>query len=450
MDGETRTSRVVGSVDFVRPTLPTASGDVLGEDQLVSISGVKHHMPFTIKCASADGRITTKQLEAISDEVFAIVDSKLNNYNPSSEISAVNSLPVDSAHAMSKPLQEVVICAKELVKSTRGAFDPSIAPLLKHYKVLATGSVSDKHETAIPHNDESNGRDETFDISTLQRQRGIIEHWKGLATLGFADDPSDSRVSKNVRRLMQLCQWGVAFSVGERSDQGQWKSLRLSAHKANAIRMKLADASGKNRSNSLIAKENLRYDIRKKLDDAELDLNGIAKGWTVDEIARRLSDVAVSNSISPCCYVEWGGDVKVLGKHPGGRPWIVAVPEPPTLNELRRRIETAKEAGQTGPVFVISEFYSAGENKSLIESDDKEPTKYLAVLELGDGDAVATSGDHETIVERNGKIYSHILNPHKGRLLELNDVTLALAVVVAKLVQCSSYPNFILLGKTSH
>ena len=58
--------------------------------------------------------------------------------------------------------------------------------------------------------------------------------------------------------------------------------------------------------------------------------------------------------------------------------------------------------------------------------------EYLAILELKDGEAVATSGDYEKVIERDGKLYSHVINPHLGRLLELNQTTLAQAVVVAK------------------
>lgn len=36
------------------------------------------------------------------------------------------------------------------------------------------------------------------------------------------------------------------------------------------------------------------------------------------------------------------------------------------------------------------------------------------------------------VIERDGKLYSHVINPHLGRLLELNQTTLAQAVVVAK------------------
>lgn len=40
--------------------------------------------------------------------------------------------------------------------------------------------------------------------------------------------------------------------------------------------------------------------------------------------------------------------------------------------------------------------------------------------------------EYKEVIERNGKLYSHVINPQLGRLLELNQTTLAQAVVVTK------------------
>lgn len=84
--------------------------------------------------------------------------------------------------------------------------------------------------------------------------------------------------------------------------------------------------------------------------------------------------------------------IKVRGKHPSGRPWQVAVPEPPTLSQLKSRVAKAKSAGQLGPVYNLA-VENTKEDEEKVESEGKE---YLAVLELKDGEAVATSGDYES------------------------------------------------------
>ena len=162
-------------------------------------------------------------------------------------------------------------------------------------------------------------------------------------------------------------------------------------------------------SSAFSAKENK---ISKKHQEARLDLSGITKGYTIDEISRRLPGP---------CYVEWGRDVKVSGKHPMERPWKIAITQPKSLNELKKDMMKAKASGQIGLIFTLSEVEESPESR-----------KYLAVLELNDGDAVATSGDSEKVIQKDEKLYSHIINPRFGRLLEINESTLAQAVGVCK------------------
>lgn len=393
-DGETRTSRVVGSVDFVRPKLNSGTdGSPDEEAKLTVVSGIRCSMPYTIKCLSAsfgdNAEHSAVRIEQIAAEVFAECESKLSNFNAHSEVNAVNSLSLDDTHQMSDALKDVVLCSKELVKLTRGAFDPSVAPLLEHYEHMArrhsattarqhsdsvgVGSDGSHHGDLSPIAECDDDADEDHvDAETLRRQRLVLDYWKSLLSSGFGGDPT---LSKTVRRLLELSQWSSAFSVG-----------------------------------------GVEGEIRKKHSDARLDLSGIAKGWTVDRITEALPAPS---------YVEWAGDIRVRGCHPSGRPWIVAVPEPPTLEDLWRRVAKAKRS-QQGPVFNL-----AADEDEQDEANDKEK-EYLAILELRDGDAVATSGDYEKVIEHEGKLYSHIVNPQIGRLLELNTSTLAQAVVVAK------------------
>jgi len=379
-DGETRTSRIVGSVDFKFPVAPPLLEETA--DLFKQVSGVRCSMPFSVKVATSTGTSENVITETVND-VFNAVESTLNNWNPSSEINKVNMMEVGEHHKMSNMLKEVVLASKEIVKLTRGAFDPSIAPILAHYKLKAADCSS--HALS----ESSGSLDGSADLETSRKQRAVINIWKDLLSQGYSSDPKDVRVSRKVKELLQLSQWSASFSV------------------KNEI-------------------------ISKKHNDACLDLSGITKGFAVDEIARRLP---------PPCYVEWGGDIKVVGNHPTGRPWNVAVMQPRTLGQLKEGVAKARSRGQLGPVF------------TLFEEENDSDTGYLAVLELHDGDTVATSGDCEKVVEKNGKLYSHIINPHLGRLLEINDVTLAQAVIVCKgscmFADALSTVSLILLKKLS-
>lgn len=313
-DGETRTSRIVGSVDF---HFPVASPSEEPAEIFKIVSGVRCQMPFKVKVASSAGIDEQGILEIVS-QVFDEVESTLSNWNPDSEVNLVNKMKMgDPAHKMSSMLCEVVLGAKEMVKLTKGNFDPSILPLIHYYHSRALFKSS-----SIPTHENSKKKDE----SRIERE--VINIWKELLKAGYSSNPMDTRISKRVKKLLELSHWSSAFSVHEEF-------------------------------------------ISKKHDEACLDLSGIAKGYTVDEIARRLP--------SPC-MVEWGGDVKVVGKHPLGKNvWSVGVRKPRTLFELQEGVKRVKEEGQQGPVYTLSD--KDGEN----ESDE-----YLAILDLKDGDAIAT------------------------------------------------------------
>ncbi|GAG49294.1 unnamed protein product, partial [marine sediment metagenome] len=52
----------------------------------------------------------------------------------------------------------------------------------------------------------------------------------------------------------------------------------------------------------------------------ELDFGAVAKGFAVDLLHEKLCLLGIENF-----YVEWGGEIRVRGKNPSGRPWRVAI-----------------------------------------------------------------------------------------------------------------------------
>ena len=103
-----------------------------------------------------------------------------------------------------------------------------------------------------------------------------------------------------------------------------------------------------------------------KKDGTELDLGGIAKGYT----SSRLIEILKKNGIESG-LVNLGGNVQTLGKKPDGSDFTVAIESP------------EKDGG------------------------------YLGMLKTS-GKAVITSGDYERFFEKNGKTYHHIMNPETG------------------------------------
>ena len=51
-----------------------------------------------------------------------------------------------------------------------------------------------------------------------------------------------------------------------------------------------------------------------------VDLDGISKGYAIDLLVQKLANLGYEN-----VYVEWGGEIRALGRHPANRPWRVLV-----------------------------------------------------------------------------------------------------------------------------
>ncbi|QXE27145.1 FAD:protein FMN transferase [Chlamydia buteonis] len=115
--------------------------------------------------------------------------------------------------------------------------------------------------------------------------------------------------------------------------------------------------------------------ITKKHPNVQLDLCGAVKGFAVDCLLEICLRFCNNN------YVEWGGEIKISGNHPTGRPWRIASSATPQIIEINNA-------------------------------------------------AVATSGNYYQQWSVNGKIYTHILDPHTGKPLELHDYPIISATVI--------------------
>jgi thiamine biosynthesis lipoprotein len=110
---------------------------------------------------------------------------------------------------------------------------------------------------------------------------------------------------------------------------------------------------------------------RKRRGDLVVDLSAIAKGYGVDEVAALLERGGVQDYM-----VEIGGEIRTRGTKADGTPWTVGIETP----EPGRR-------------------------------------SVLKALKLGDA-GMATSGDYRNYHERDGKRYSHMIDPRTGRPIE--------------------------------
>ena len=105
-----------------------------------------------------------------------------------------------------------------------------------------------------------------------------------------------------------------------------------------------------------------------------LDFNAIAQGYTSDLIAAFLDSKGIENYL-----VDTGGEIMARGGKPNGKPWIVGIEKP-------------------------------AENK---DSEQVVQTR-VALHDKG----LVTSGSTRKYVERNGKRYSHCIDPKTGYPVE--------------------------------
>src|SRR5690606_37682976 len=63
--------------------------------------------------------------------------------------------------------------------------------------------------------------------------------------------------------------------------------------------------------------------IRKTKKGVTLDLSAIAKGFAVDELLKLLKARGIENLL-----VEIGGEVRVLGRNPKGKRWLIGIEAP--------------------------------------------------------------------------------------------------------------------------
>lgn len=98
----------------------------------------------------------------------------------------------------------------------------------------------------------------------------------------------------------------------------------------------------------------------------EIDLGGIGKEYAVDRVQQLLAEVTKSSIL-----INFGGDIAVSGPRRNGEPWNVGI-----------------EA-----------------------TDTPEKAQNVAAIKRG---GIATSGDAQRFLLKNGKRYSHILNPKTG------------------------------------
>ena len=111
-------------------------------------------------------------------------------------------------------------------------------------------------------------------------------------------------------------------------------------------------------------------ELSKRNEKCKLDLNAIAKGYGVDKIFNFLNEKGFNN-----IFVEIGGEVKCSGKNRENKDWSIGIENP--------------------------------------NGDGNYQKKISAIISITNS-AIATSGNYRNIVDLDGEILGHTINPQTG------------------------------------
>ena len=243
--------------------------------------GTRYEVTLVNPPATLDAAALTQVINA----TLARITATFSTYKSSSELSRFNRHPTTEWVTVSPALFAVLRMARTVHQVTQGAFEPTVAPLVKLW--------------------------------------------------GFAD--------------------------GEQPSQAPPQDDILAALETTGMRHLELHAAGSQ--------------ARKRNSKLSLNLNAIAKGYGVDQLARSLESAGVRRYL-----INIGGEIRVKGRAPRGIPWRIGIERPAG--------STAAD-GAGSPV----------------------------TLRMTEG-AVATSGDYRNFFVANGKRFSHLIDPITGHPVE--------------------------------
>ncbi len=132
-----------------------------------------------------------------------------------------------------------------------------------------------------------------------------------------------------------------------------------------------------------------------------IDFNAIAQGYTVDVLADFLKAHGIKNYL-----VEVGGEVRAQGRNERGEIWRIGIDKPISSAQADRALQAVV----------------ALDNKSL-----------------------ATSGSYRKFIERDGRKYSHAINPHTG--FPITHSLLSISVLANDCMTADAYATaFLVMG----
>ncbi|RNF05181.1 NADH-dependent fumarate reductase-like protein [Trypanosoma rangeli] len=179
---ESTDGRSSASVVIVDPALASKERDRMAREMLsrnlprpqaeertvVTLKGLEYTVPYTLRFV-VEGTVGAKDAEAKAGKVlqgaFDMVNQYLNTFNPNSEVSLVNMMPVGEKHVMSEHLRRVMECSVRVYKSSGTCFDPATAPLVERLRSMMKAEDNADTLTLTEQEVERFSLPQSFDIN---------------------------------------------------------------------------------------------------------------------------------------------------------------------------------------------------------------------------------------------------------------------------------------------
>ena len=122
----------------------------------------------------------------------------------------------------------------------------------------------------------------------------------------------------------------------------------------------------------------------------QLNFNAIAQGYSCDKVAAYLDGIGVKDMLVDI------GEIWCRGLNPSGKPWRVGVDRPVDGNDR--------------PGADMDGIWESG----LLTGDGKQPGSDYGCSGLAGGQGIVTSGNYRKFYIRDGRKYSHTIDPRSG------------------------------------
>ncbi|GHU86470.1 FAD:protein FMN transferase [Bacteroidia bacterium] len=245
----------------------------------------------------------------------------------------------------------------------------------KQQRIQITGEAQGSYYSVIYYDKEQ--RDFSYQIDSLLKAfDGVASLWCETSEINAVNDNQDIVLSpmfvdifNKSQEISELSDGAFDITVGKLVKMYGF----LKQHQEEITDKKNAEYLNFVGYNKVWIEDNKLF---KKDTNIKIDFNAIAQGYSVDVVG----DFLLSKGIDKF-LVDIGGEVVAKGRKPNGQAWLVGIEQP---------AENAADAQSV-----------------------------MASIELTDA-AIVTSGSYRKYYEKDGKRYSHTIDPHTGKPIEHN------------------------------